>query len=125
MSLRWSAQVDTGSWDIMEAYTFYADVSSFPDLTTVGPTFQFEYNTRDTYGPSMAWPSSAPLNATFWHLVSEQIEKNTTLASIQNSMQGKMSIESPNCTNTACASAKACYMRSASVALAKKNCVSG
>lgn len=118
-------EVDTGDWSIYEAYTFYADVSSFPNLTTQGPTFRFEYNTRDTYAPSIGWPAAAPLNATFWHLVSEQIETNTTLASVFNTLQGKSSILSPNCTNAACAKAKACYMRSGSVALAQKNCVVG
>ncbi|CAD0044512.1 unnamed protein product [Aureobasidium pullulans] len=112
-----SYEVDTGDWNIYEAYTFYSDVESFSSLNTTGPTFQFEYNTRDTYGPSINWPAEAPLNATFWHLVSEQIEKNTTLASTFNTYQGKSSVKSPNCTNIACAKAKACYMRSGSVAL--------
>lgn len=118
-------EVDTGDWSIYEAYTFYADVSTFPDLSNGGPTFEIEYNTRDTYGPSIDWPATAPLNATFWHLVSEQIEKNTTLASTFNTLQGKSSIKSPNCTSIACAEAKACYMRSGSVALAQQNCVIG
>lgn len=117
--------MDTGSWDVYDAWTFYADVSSFPNLTVTGPTFEFEYNTRETYGPSIDWPATAPLNATFWHLVSEQIEKNTTLASIFNTYQGKSSVLSPNCTSIACAEAKACYMRSGSVALAQQNCVIG
>ncbi|TIA10316.1 sphingomyelin phosphodiesteras-like protein [Aureobasidium pullulans] len=112
-----SYEVDTGDWNIYEAYTFYSDVESFSSLNTTGPTFQFEYNTRNTYGPSINWPAESPLNATFWHLVSEQIEKNTTLASTFNTYQGKSSVKSPNCTNIACAKAKACYMRSGSVAL--------
>ena len=42
-------EVDTGSFDVYEAYTWYSDVSSFPDLNTsfTGPTFQFEYSTRE------------------------------------------------------------------------------
>lgn len=118
-------EVDTGSWDIYEAYTFNANVSAFPSLTNTGPSFTFEYNTRDTYAPSISWPSTSPLNATFWHLVSEQIEVNTTLASRFNNLQGKLSVRSPNCTELACAKAKACYMRSASVAIAMQNCVQG
>ncbi|KAH0149118.1 sphingomyelin phosphodiesteras-like protein, partial [Aureobasidium melanogenum] len=115
-----SYSVDTGDWNVYEAYTFYSDVESFSSLNTTGPTFEFEYNTRDTYGPSINWPATAPLNATFWHQVSEQIAKNTTLASVFNTYQGKSSVMSPNCTNVACAQAKACYMRSGSVALGQK-----
>jgi hypothetical protein len=64
-------EVDTGDFNIYEAYTFYSNVSSFSALSTTGPTYSFEYSTRDTYGPGAAWPATAPLNATFWHKVTE------------------------------------------------------
>lgn len=116
-----SYTVDTGNWEIYDAYTFYADVNAFPAInqSLTGPTFQFEYNTRETYGSVIGWPETAPLNATFWHLVSGEIAVNTTLASVQNTLQGKSSVRAPNCTSLACAQAKACYMRSGSVALGK------
>jgi hypothetical protein len=113
-----SYEVDTGDWNVYEAYTFYSNVEEFPSLNNnTGPTFEFEYNTRQSYGPNVNWPADAPLNATFWHFVSEQVERNTTLASVFNTYQGKSSVKSPNCTSVACAKAKACYMRSGSVAL--------
>jgi hypothetical protein len=39
-------EVDTNSFDVMEAYTFYADVNSFPKLnsTLAGPGLQFHSN---------------------------------------------------------------------------------
>ena len=115
-------EVDTGSFDIYEAYTFYADVNSFPNLTSTGPTYKFEYSTRDTYNPT--WPATAPLNATYWHGVTEQMESNHSLVSVFNTYQGKSSVKSPNCTNDACANAKICYMRSGSVPIAL-NCPKG
>ncbi|KAG8631169.1 hypothetical protein KVT40_000309 [Elsinoe batatas] len=113
-------EVDTGTYDIYEAYTFYADVSSFPALNETGPTFKFEYNTREAYGSAAGWPADAPLNATFWHRVTEAMEKDTSLVSKFNTYQGKSSIKSPNCTSEACAEAKVCYMRSGSVALGRQ-----
>lgn len=113
-------EVDTGSFDIYEAYTWYADVSSFPNLTNHGPVYQFEYSTRDTYGPAAGWPSTAPLNATFWHAVTQAMERDHSLVSTFNTLEGKSSVKSPNCTNAACAAAKICYMRSGSVALGQK-----
>jgi hypothetical protein len=110
-------EVDTGDFNIYEAYTFYSNVSAFNVLNNTGPTFRLEYSTRDTYAPQAGWPTDAPLNATFWHRVTEAMEKNNTLVSIQNSFQGKLSPKSPNCTSVACAKAKICYMRSGSVAL--------
>ena len=112
-------EIDTGSFDIYEAYTFYADVSEFSELTTTGPTFEFEYSTREAY-KSAGWPADAPLNATFWHGVTEAMEKDHGLVTLQNKLQGKSSVRSPNCTSNACAEAKICYMRSGSVALGRQ-----
>jgi hypothetical protein len=119
-------EVDTGSWEVFEAYTFYADVNSFSALNGSGhgPTFQFEYSTRAAYGAAAGWPANAPLNATFWHRVTEAMEKDRTLATLANTYQGKSSIRSPNCTSDACTAAKICYMRSGSVGLGK-NCPQG
>ena len=110
-------EVDTGSFDIYNAYTWYADVSSFETLDTAatGPTYQLEYSTRDTY--NISWPATSPLNATYWHAVTEAMETNINLVSTFNTYEGKSSIMTPNCTDEACAKAKICYMRSGSVAL--------
>lgn len=110
-------EVDTGDFNIYEAYTFYSNVSAFSALNHTGPTYSLEYSTRDTYAAQAGWPATAPLNATFWHKVTEAMEKNVTLVSVQNSYQGKLSSKSPNCTSVACQKAKICYMRSGSVAL--------
>ncbi|OJD35498.1 ser thr protein phosphatase family protein [Diplodia corticola] len=80
-------EVDTGTFDVMDAWTFVANVSVFPDLSSTGPTYSLEYSTRDTYGPAADWPVEAPLNATFWHRVTEAMEKNHTLVSIFNTYQ--------------------------------------
>ena len=112
-------EVDTGSFDIYEAYTFYSDVNSFSSLNSSGPTYKFEYSTRDAYGEASNWPCDAPLNATFWHGLTVAMESNRSLVSQFNTYQGKMSVRSPNCTSVACAEAKICYMRSGSAALGR------
>ncbi|SMY28445.1 unnamed protein product [Zymoseptoria tritici ST99CH_1A5] len=109
--------VDTGTFDIHDAYTFTADVSSFSNLTTTGPVFSLEYSTREAYGAAADWPAEAPLNATFWHKVTEAMEKDRKLVSQFNTYQGKSSVRTPNCTSEECTTAKICYMRSGSVAL--------
>ena len=115
-------EVDTGSWEVMDAWTMYADVATFDSLAEAGtgPVFALEYSTRDAYGPAVDWPPDAPLNATFWHRVTEAMEANRTLVSLFNSYQGKSSILSPNCTSDACAAAKVCYIRSGSTALGRQ-----
>jgi hypothetical protein len=110
-------EVDTGDFSVYNAYTYYTDVSSFPSLNTseTGPVFKFEYSTREAY--PIGWPEDAPLNATYWHRVTEAMEKDHNLVTKFNMYQGRSSVKSPNCTSDACAEAKICYMRSGSVAL--------
>lgn len=113
-------EVDTGTWEIFEAYTFFADVNSFASLTDTGPTFQLEYSTRESYGPAASWPEDAPLNATFWHRVTEAMERDRSLVVTYNKYQSKSSVRAPNCTAEACAAAKICYIRSGSAALGRQ-----
>ena len=38
----------------------------------IGPTYSYEYNTRDTYGKNITgWGVNDPLNATWWHMVTD------------------------------------------------------
>lgn len=49
-------------------------MNSFPDLdgqSEFGPTFELEYSARDTYGATIEWGVNDPLNATWWHRVTE------------------------------------------------------
>lgn len=110
--------VDTGDFSVYDAYTYYSDVNSFSKLNTsqTGPVFNYEYSTREAYN-AFNWPENAPLNATFWHQVTQAMERNHTLVEVFNTYQGRMSVKTPNCTSNACAAAKVCYMRSGSVAL--------
>ncbi|KAL2290302.1 hypothetical protein FJTKL_15443 [Diaporthe vaccinii] len=113
-------EIDTGSFEVMDAYTFYSDVSKLSLLEGSGPTWEFEYSTREAYGAAAGWADSEPLNATFWHRVTEAMEKDRSLVSLQNTYQGKSSIMSPNCTSQACSEARICYMRSGSVGLGRQ-----
>ncbi|KAL8945853.1 MAG: hypothetical protein Q9183_007994 [Haloplaca sp. 2 TL-2023] len=111
-------EVDTGNFDIYDAYTYYANVSTFQTLDpeVSGPTYEFEYSTRETY--DIGWPADAPLNATYWHRVTEAMEEDDgELVKTFNKLQGKSSDKSVECTSEACREAKVCYMRSGSAAL--------
>ena len=111
-------EIDTGTFEVMESYTFFANVSAFPSLgTTAGPTFYFEYSARQAY--PIGWPAEAPLNATFWHGVTELMERDHSYISFQNTIQGKRSVLTPNCTNDECAEARICYFRSGSAPLGR------
>jgi hypothetical protein len=48
------------------------DYSALDSQTQFGPTFEFEYSTREAYGGNITWGATDPLNATWWQLVTER-----------------------------------------------------
>ncbi|WVQ68661.1 uncharacterized protein L199_006870 [Kwoniella botswanensis] len=122
-------EVDAETWDILDAHTWYSNVTTYGDLDSqvaVGPSYQYEYSTREAYGGNIDWPKNAPLNATWWHLVTERMSSDGgALVNLYNAHQGKMSIRSPNCTSTDCIEAKVCYIRSGSAPLGLDRCQPG
>jgi len=121
-------EVDSATFDVLDSYTWFANVSNFPaldDQVEFGPTFEYEYSARDVYGVNITWGANDPLNATWWHLVTEQFEANPSLVSdLLNTFQGKSSVMTPPCTGN-CTAARICYMRSASASIALQNCIPG
>jgi len=121
-------EVDSATFEILDAHTWKTDVNSFSSLdpqTQFGPTFEYEYNTRETYGGSItSWGPNDPLNATWWHHVTEAMEADSSLVTTFNTLQGKTSVRTQPCTGD-CATARICYMRSGSASIAKQNCKAG
>lgn len=105
-------EVDAGDFNIYDAWTFTSPVSSYANLISTGPTYSLEYSTRDIYGLAANWSSNSPLNAMFWHRVTEAMERNRTLVFLFSTHQGKPTVLSPQC-----AAAKILYVRSGSVIL--------
>ncbi|EGN94903.1 hypothetical protein SERLA73DRAFT_171272 [Serpula lacrymans var. lacrymans S7.3] len=120
-------EVDSATFEVVDAHTWMSSVDLFPELdsqTEYGPTYQYEYNTRETYGTNITWGENDPLNATWWHLVTEEMESNPSLVQTFTHYQGKSSIRSPACDGD-CIPAKICYMRSGSASIAQQNCIQG
>ncbi|KAH7886007.1 Metallo-dependent phosphatase [Phlebopus sp. FC_14] len=120
-------EVDSATFEVIDAYTWKSAVDTFSALDSqiqYGPTFEFEYSTRQAYGSNITWAASDPLNATWWHFVTEQMEANPSLVATFNTYQGKSSILTPSCTGE-CATAKVCYIRSGSSSIARENCPKG
>jgi len=81
-------QVDAKTFSVMGAQTYIANISN--SLAWKKPVWEFEYDTRQAYADSadeveadvgddanadmrVSWPSTSPLNATFWHRVTEKM----------------------------------------------------
>lgn len=98
-------QIDTETFSVMGAQTYFANMSN--SLRWTKPVWEFEYDTRQVYsvdeneiapGPAserdeasstkrhgIPWPSSSPLNATFWHLVTEKMLNSSSSLSTSSS----------------------------------------
>ena len=70
------------------------------------------------------WPKSAPLNASFWAALTDEMEVRPELIQLHQLYQGRNSPKSPACDTKECYEAKLCYMRSASSNLGR-HCPSG
>lgn len=73
------------SFTQQDACRWYANVSTFHDLDSQvehGPTFVYEYSSRLAYGKNITWPDNGPLNATWWHKVTEQMEIDHSLVQV-------------------------------------------
>ncbi|KAF9222287.1 sphingomyelin phosphodiesterase [Gyrodon lividus] len=117
-------EVDSATFDIVDAYTWISRVDEFPALdnqTEVGPTWVLEYSTREAYGKNITWGANDPLNATWWHLVTEQMESDPSLVQTFNTYQSKSSVAALGCTGE-CIPETICYMRSGSSSIAYQNC---
>ncbi|KAH8112141.1 Metallo-dependent phosphatase-like protein [Phellopilus nigrolimitatus] len=121
-------EVDSATFEILDAHTWKSDVNAFPELDgqlDFGPTYTYEYDTRKTYGNNVTgWGPNDPLNATWWHLVTEAMEVDSSLVAKFNTYQGKSSVRTKPCSDE-CIAAKICYIRSGSASIAKQNCAPG
>ena len=70
-----STEACGSSLTLLPSRRWKSDVNSYPQLDKQrvrGPTYEYEYSTRKAYGGSVpGWGPNDPLNATWWHLVTE------------------------------------------------------
>ncbi|WFD47157.1 hypothetical protein GLX27_001805 [Malassezia furfur] len=111
--------VDPETYEVMNYHQYYTSVSEFQNLTDQGPVWRELYSARETYanytmigdaGNQTSWPTDAPLNATFWLSLTDEMKKDTTLVDAFNLYQGRNSPRTPACDYT-CQLTKICYMK--------------
>lgn len=131
--------INATTYEVMDYHQFYTSVPTFPDLpsTDHGPVFNYLYSARAAYGNFTAsnansshpvaggvWPETAPLNATFWAKLTEEMGVRKELVQQFTVYQGRNSPKSPKCLTDECVQAKICYMQSGSAILGKQ-CIQG
>ncbi|GAA5993248.1 hypothetical protein JCM10908_004531 [Rhodotorula pacifica] len=104
--------VDPDTYEVMDFRTYTTNVD--------GPEFQHDplwieyYSARQSYSgnPGLTWPDDAPLNATFWHLVTESFERNDTAYQFYNTRLSREGSAWP-CDGD-CKTGTICYLRTMS-----------
>jgi len=109
--------VDAETFEVVNVQTFFANISNSAKFDPE-PEWELEYDTREVYDPQGHWPEDAPLNATFWHSVTEGMLRNVSLAGVYTKLQTKSSAVGTVCDNQECAQSTVCSMRSGSYGLA-------
>lgn len=107
-------QIDSKTFEVLGAQTYFANISN--SLEWTAPVWELEYDTRTAYSrpvvdgvsllanqyddasssdPRVAWPIDSPLNATFWHRVTESMladpDSSQSLLSLYNRYETKSS----------------------------------
>ena len=112
----WSVyQVDAETFSVVNGQVYFANISN-----TLGwspePEWEFEYDLRATYDPAGQWPSTEPLNATFWNGVTEKMMTNDSLIQEYLFLATKKSVLTPSCRGI-CIEESICQIRSSSGAV--------
>lgn len=129
-------EIDPETYEMMDYHQYYTPLQNVQNVTETkhGLVWYRLYSARETYSNFSAsektgnysapvqlengkWPASAPLNASFWSAVADEVIARPQLATQFNTYQGRNSPLSPPCNTLECAIAKSCYMRSGSFAL--------
>ncbi|KZV71061.1 sphingomyelin phosphodiesterase [Peniophora sp. CONT] len=98
--------IDPDTYEVMDMRVYFTNISSSTFQTS--PTWELYYSARDAYGPLVAppLPASAPLDAAFWHNVTEVFAANATAFAEYNerlSRGGQVSECTGDCqTNAIC-----------------------
>lgn len=134
-------QVDSKTFEVVGAQTYFANISNSLEWTT--PIWELEYDSRSAYSSSLdaagtepsqddrynsphdqriPWPSGSPLNATFWHRVTESMledpDSSMSLLKLYNRYETKSSSATIHRgVDATSPEQKVCFLRAGSGAL--------
>lgn len=127
---------DYSVYDFDQFYTQVADFSTIPE--THGPTWKHLYSAREAYSnfsssypngtlengmklsAGSMWPTNAPLNATFWAALTDEMLARPDLVKTFSRYQARNSTTADYCTKGGCLQAVPCYARSGDAILGQE-----
>lgn len=91
-------QVDKTTFSIMNVHNYYSPLNSTFTSNGTKPTWFHEYSSRYAY--NISWPTTSPLNATYWHLVAEQIGSSVVIRQKYEQFTKRQSPYGSDCYNS-------------------------
>ncbi|KAF8524305.1 sphingomyelin phosphodiesterase [Hysterangium stoloniferum] len=103
--------IDPDTLEVMDMKVFITNTSD-PNFQTK-PTWQFYYSARESYGPLTTPPlaGSSPLDAAFWHRLTEVFESNNTAFQLFNERLSRGGDVQPCDDEGGCRNTTICDMR--------------
>ncbi len=109
-------QVDAETYQVMNYQTYIANMSNSLSWHLDGPVWELEYDAREAYTRYVPWPEEAPLNATFWHQVTEKMlddsDQGSKLWTMYDRYEKKSSDSPAHRGGEVSLEEKVCYIRS-------------
>ncbi|UZJ52353.1 hypothetical protein CBS101457_001673 [Exobasidium rhododendri] len=132
--------IDPETYEVQDYDQYYTQVNDFADLPAAGhgPIWRHLYSAREEYSnfssayPNRTldnnirldlgsiWPSTFPLNATFWSALTDEMLARPDLVKTFSINQARNSTTANYCTSGGCLQAVPCYARSGSGILGKE-----
>ena len=117
-------QIDAETYQVMNYQTYIANMSHSLSWHLDGPLWEFEYDARAAYTKYVRWPDHAPLNATFWHLVTEKMledsEEGRELWEMYERYEKKSSKSPAHRGRDVSVEEEVCYIRSGSAEMGER-----
>ncbi|KAK4554054.1 hypothetical protein LTR86_008895 [Recurvomyces mirabilis] len=112
----WSMyEVDAETFSVVNGQVHFANISN--SLTwSPAPVWEFEYDIRQTYDPNCTWPTTAPLNETFWNQVTKNMLNDSALIEQYLFLATKSSVKTAACLGV-CLQKSICGIRSSNRAV--------
>lgn len=105
--------VDKDTFSVMNAYNYYTKLNETFVNNGEEPTWEFEYSSREGY--NITWPETAPLNATYWHLVASEVNSSVSSNQLYRNYAMRFSPYVPDCANSINCGYDYCYLSSFTV----------
>ena len=107
----WSYYEVDNTYSILNAETYYADLSRVSKDWTVTPFNQL-YDARKAYDPTGKSPKDKPLDASFWDdFLAQNIDTDVKLSAMYNKYEVRNAQTLVNCTSETCMQYKKCNIQ--------------